>query len=36
MKYIHFIINPISGDGKHNLTKTVLKKGHVETDMGWV
>lgn len=26
MKYIHFIINPISGDGKHNLTETVLRK----------
>ncbi|WP_298117471.1 diacylglycerol kinase family protein [Flavobacterium sp.] len=26
MKYIHFIINPISGDGKHNLSRTVLEK----------
>ena len=26
MKYIHFIINPISGNGKHNLTRTVLEK----------
>lgn len=26
MKNIHFIINPISGDGKHNITKTILKK----------
>lgn len=26
MKYIHFIINPISGSGKHNLSRTVLEK----------
>ena len=26
MIYIHFIINPISGDGKHNLSRTVLEK----------
>ena len=26
MKYIHFIINPISGNGKHNLSRTVLDK----------
>jgi diacylglycerol kinase (ATP) len=26
MKYIHFIINPISGSGKHNIGKTELEK----------
>lgn len=26
MKYIHFIINPISGNGKHNIGKTMLEK----------
>lgn len=26
MKYIHFIINPISGKGKHNIGKTMLEK----------
>ena len=26
MRYIHFIINPISGKGKHNINKTELEK----------
>lgn len=26
MKHIYFIINPISGDGKHNLSRTVLEQ----------
>ena len=26
MKYIHFIVNPISGSGKHNIGKTELEK----------
>lgn len=26
MKYIHFIVNPISGNGKHNIGKTELEK----------
>lgn len=26
MKYIHFIVNPISGNGKHNIGKTMLEK----------
>lgn len=32
MIYIHFIINPISGNGKHVLTKSFLKK-HFPNDM---
>lgn len=32
MKYIHFIINPISGNGKHNIGKTMLKKYFPETN----
>ena len=26
MKYIHFIINPISGNSNHNISKTELEK----------
>lgn len=26
MLYLHFIVNPISGDGKHIITDTILRK----------
>lgn len=32
MIYLHFIINPISGKGKHNITKTMLRKHFPESD----
>lgn len=32
MKYIHFIINPISGNGKHDIGKTMLEKYFPKTN----
>ncbi|MES2486401.1 MAG: diacylglycerol kinase family protein, partial [Bacteroidota bacterium] len=32
MRYIHFIVNPISGKGTHNITLNHLKNFFPETD----